>query len=358
MEKQQRKIQANLWQYFVIIVFGILVMTSIIMYVIILFVINTDLLVQLEFSLPFTISSLLIISILIGTIISSLVGKRILIPITRLNDASRKIAEGNFDIRLDSKSQIKEIKETFVNFNQMAQELSSIEMMRNDFIANISHEFKTPIASIEGFATLLQDSGLSESERFQYTRMILESTRQFSSLSSNILKLSRLENQEKIKDRTVFRLDEQLRQTILLMENAWTEKELELNLDLPKTFLYGNEDLLSQVWTNLLSNAIKFSPKGGTIRVSIESSKEYVEVSIKDTGIGMSPLEKKHIFEKFYQADKSRTREGNGLGLSLVSRIVSLCGGTIRVWSEPGQGSEFTVVLPDLQEEIPPFVRK
>ncbi|SHL58829.1 Signal transduction histidine kinase [Anaerocolumna jejuensis DSM 15929] len=347
MHKHKRKRQASLWQYFVLIVFGILVMTSVIMYVIIIFAINTDLLVRLEFSLPFATSAVLAISILIGTIITSLVGKRILAPITKLNYASREIAGGNFDVRLDTISQIKEITETFTNFNQMAHELSSIEMMRNDFIANISHEFKTPIAAIEGYATLLQDSELTEEERVQYTQMILESTKQFSALSSNILKLSKLENQEKILEPITYRLDEQLRQSILFLENSWTEKELELELDLPKTFLYGNEDLMMQVWTNLLSNAIKFTPKGGQIRITLESSPKLVSVSVKDTGIGISIQEKKHIFEKFYQVDKSRTHEGNGLGLSLVYRIVSLCGGTIQVQSEPGQGSEFTVQLPN-----------
>lgn len=346
MQKRRMKRQASLWQYFVMIVFGILVMTSVIMYVIIFFAINADLLVRLEFSLPFAISTILAISILIGTIISSLVGKRILAPITKLNHASREIAGGNFNVRLDTSSQIKEITETFTNFNQMAHELSSIEMMRNDFIANISHEFKTPIAAIEGFAALLQDSELTEEERMQYTQMILESTRQFSTLSSNILKLSKLENQEKITGQISYRLDEQLRQAILFLENSWTEKELDLELNLPKTYLNGNEDLLMQIWINLLSNAIKFTPRGGQIRITLVSNVEFVCVSVMDTGIGISPHEKKHIFEKFYQADKSRVREGNGLGLSLVYRIVSLCGGTIQVQSEPGQGSQFTIQLP------------
>ncbi|WP_033165426.1 HAMP domain-containing sensor histidine kinase [Clostridium sp. KNHs205] len=347
MYKQKRKRQPSLWQYFVLIVFAIMVMTSVIMYFIILFAINTNLLDRLEFSLPFAISAVLVISILIGTIITSLVGKRILTPITKLNHASREIAGGNFNVKLETSSQIKEIMETLTNFNQMAHELSSIEMMRNDFIANISHEFKTPIAAIEGFATLLQDSGLAEEERIQYTCMILESTRQFSALSSNILKLSKLENQEKILDQTSYRLDEQLRQAILFLENAWTEKELELELELPKTFLYGNEDLMMQVWTNLLSNAIKFTPKGGKIHITLENTPQLVCVSVKDTGIGISPQEIKHVFEKFYQADKSRARDGNGLGLSLVYRIVSLCGGTIQVQSVPGQGSEFTIQLPN-----------
>ncbi len=343
----KRKKQASLWQYFVMIVFGILVMTSVIMYVIILFAINTGLMIRLEFSLPFAISAVLAISILIGTIITSLVGKRILAPITKLNHASSEIAGGNFNYRLDTSSQIKEITETFTNFNQMAHELSSIEMMRNDFIANISHEFKTPIAALEGYATLLQERDLTETERVQYTRMILESTKQFSALSSNILKLSKLENQEKIIDQVSFRLDEQLRQALLFLENTWAEKELELELDLPKTFLYGNEDLLMQVWTNLLSNAIKFTPKGGQIHITLESYQGLVYVTVKDTGIGISPQDKKHIFEKFYQADKSRAQEGNGLGLSLVYRIVSLCGGAIQVQSELGQGSEFTIQLPN-----------
>ena len=344
MEKLRKKRQASLWQFFVMIVFGILVMTSVIMYMIILFAINTDLLVRLEFSLPFALSTVLAISILIGTIITSLVGKQILAPITKLNHASREIAGGNFNFRLDATSQIKEIEETFINFNQMAHDLSSIEMMRNDFIANISHEFKTPIAAIEGFATLLQDSDGEEQK--QYTKMILESTKQLSALSSNILKLSKLENQEKITDQVSYRLDEQLRQAILILEKSWTEKELEFIINLPKTFIYSNEELLMQVWTNLLSNAIKFTPKGGLIEVNLKSNQNFVFVSVRDTGIGISTKAKKHIFEKFYQADSSRTPEGNGLGLSIVHRIINLCGGTIEVSSELGNGSEFIVQIP------------
>ncbi len=347
MNKPKRKRQASLWQYFVMIVFAILVMTSVIMYVIILFTINTDLLSRLEFSLPFATSAVLAVSILIGTTISSLVGKRILAPLTRLSDAAREIAGGNFNVKLENSSQIKEITETLTNFNQMAHELSSIEMMRNDFIANISHEFKTPIAAIEGFATLLQDGGLTEEEREQYAGMILESARQFSALSSNILKLSKLENQEKILDKDSYRLDEQLRQAILFLEKDWTDKDLELEPELPRTFLYGNEDLMMQVWINLLSNAIKFTPKGGQIHIKIENNPKTVLVSVKDTGIGISPQESKHIFEKFYQADKSRTHEGNGLGLSLVYRIIDLCGGTIQVQSSPGQGSNFIIQIPN-----------
>lgn len=342
----RKKRQASLWQYFILIVFGILVATSVVIYLIILFAINTDLIARLEFSLPFGISVVLITSIVIGTIISSLVGKRILAPMTRLNQASREIAEGNFNFRLDNSSQIKEVTETFTNFNHMARELSSIEMMRNDFITNISHEFKTPIAAIEGYATLLQDNDLTQDERDQFTRMIFESTRQFNSLSSNILNLSKLENQENIIDQTYYRLDEQLRQSILFLENSWTDKELKLILDLPRTILFGNENLLMQVWINLISNAIKFTPIGGQIEITIIKSQLLVSVSVKDSGIGMSHQDLRHIFEKFYQVDKSRSNVGNGLGLSLVQRIVTLCRGNIQVNSETGIGSEFIISLP------------
>ena len=345
MKKSQKNNQFGLWNRLVFIVFGILVFTGIIAYIIVFTVLNRDLFYYLEFNFSFSFVLALVLSLIIGTAITYQVGKEILIPMMRLNYASKQIAEGNFQVEIHVNTRIREIKEMFRSFNQMVSELKSIEMMRNDFVTNISHEFKTPLTAIEGYATLLQDAELEDEERLQYIQMILDSTKQLNTLSSNVLKLSKLENQEKVTDKKQYRLDEQIRHILLYHEKAWSDKEIELRLNLPKTIIYQNESLLAQVWSNLLSNAIKFTPANGSIEVTITRLGTEVAVSIRDSGMGMTPQVKRHIFEKFYQGDRSRAKEGNGLGLALTQRIVSLCNGQIHVDSEPGKGSEFIVIF-------------
>lgn len=296
---------------------------------------------------PFSpIIIIMLISLIIGYIITLYVGKKILSPITDFSNAAKEIAKGNFDIHLNESHRVSEISEVAHHFNIMVQELRSIETLRNDFVVNVSHEFKTPIAAIEGYATLLQDKTITKEEHDEYTGMIVNSARQLSTLSGNILKISKLENQEVITDKREYRLDEQVRQALLLLESIWTPKQLTLNIELEKCVYHGNEELMMQVWSNLLGNAIKFTPEGGEISVSLTSKEHCIDVIISDTGIGMTKSVRKHIFEKFYQGDHARYAEGNGLGLPLVSRIINLCGGTIEVISEPGEGSTFTVKLP------------
>ncbi|OAB48032.1 HAMP domain-containing sensor histidine kinase [Paenibacillus antarcticus] len=289
---------------------------------------------------------IMLISLITGYIITLYVGKKILSPITDFSNAAKEIANGNFDIHLNESHRVSEISEVAHHFNIMVQELQSIETLRNDFVVNVSHEFKTPIAAIEGYATLLQDKTITKEEHDEYTGMIVSSARQLSTLSGNILKISKLENQEVISDKAAYRLDEQVRQALLLLEPIWSPKELTLNIELAKRVYHGNEELMMQVWLNLLGNAIKFTPEGGEISVSLTSNEHCITVTISDTGIGMTKSVKKHIFEKFYQGDHARSREGNGLGLPLVSRIINLCGGTIDVRSALGEGSTFTVKLP------------
>jgi Signal transduction histidine kinase len=287
-----------------------------------------------------------LVSLVIGTTMSSFVAKKILKPITTVSKASSEIAKGNFEVRLPEGRKIKEIQELSRNFNIMAQELSSIETLRNDFVVNVSHEFKTPIAAIEGYATLLQDSSLSESERDDYVQMIIDSSRQLATLSGNILALSRLEAQEIMLERKVHRIDEQIRQAILLLESQWSAKRLDLHIDMPSTTYCGNERLLMQVWMNIINNAIKFTPEEGKIYIRLSSDEKAAIVSVSDSGCGIEEAKLKRIFDKFYQGDSARKSEGNGLGLTLSKRIAELCGGEIRVRSEVGKGSIFTVVLP------------
>lgn len=336
----------GLWNSFVAIVFGILLLIGAITYAVVLTAVNMDLFKYMEFNLAFSMSVAVLLSLIIGSAITYLVGKQILMPLLKLNQASKEIAGGNFHIKLQTSTPIREIKEIYANFNQMAAELASIELMRNDFIAQFSHEFKTPLASIEGYASLLQDETLSKEDRRQYVRMILDSSSQLSSLSASILKLSKLENQDIVTEKTLYRLDEQLRQALLYFEKEWTLKNLELKLELPQTMFYQNQKLMMQIWLNLLSNAIKFTPPNGRIKVALLKREKEISVSVKDSGIGMEEQVQRHIFDKFYQGDSSRSENGNGLGLAVVARIVKMGNGRIEVTSTPGEGSEFVVSFP------------
>ncbi|MNW38963.1 Alkaline phosphatase synthesis sensor protein PhoR [compost metagenome] len=337
--------QTGLWNRLVFIVFGILILAGIVTYSLVFLVLSADLFHYLEFNFTFSFVLAVLLSVIIGTIITSQIGKQILSPMMKLNSALREVANGNFLTTLNTDTSIKEINEIFLNFNQMVSELKGIEMMRNDFVTNISHEFKTPLSAIEGYTTLLQDEEIEDDERKQYIQVILESSRQLSSLSTDILKLSKLDNQDKVTDKNDYRLDEQIRQVLLTFEEIWSKKELNLSLDLPKVYIYQNEILLRQVWSNLISNAIKFTPQNGRIQITLNELDKQIIVSIKDNGIGMNSDIKKHIFDKFYQGDRSRAMEGNGLGLSLVKRIIQLSDGEIYVNSEAGKGSEFKVIF-------------
>lgn len=289
---------------------------------------------------------LALVSLLLGTVIALYVGRLIVRPVQRISEAFDALSAGNFDVRVPEDQSVREIREMAQHFNAMAHDLSHMETLRSDFVANVSHEFKTPIAAIEGYATLLQRPDLPPERRSRYVEVILDNARRLSNLSGNILMLSKLENQELIPGQSEFRLDEQLRRCILLLESKWTEKDLQWDLDLPRLNYFGSEELLEQVWCNLLDNAIKHSPDGGVISVRLRDTGAALAVSVTDRGDGMSQEVQKHIFEKFYQGDPSHKAQGNGLGLALVKRIVELCRGQIAVRSAPGRGAEFEITLP------------
>ncbi len=288
-------------------------------------------------------------SLLLGGIIDIYVGKLIIRPIQNMGNAFDELSKGNFDVKIRENERIMEIREMAQRFNAMTYDLSHIETLRSDFVANVSHEFKTPIAAIEGYATLLQNPSLSKDKHERYVEKILENSRRLSSMSGNILLLSRLENQETVPDQTEFRLDEQIRQCVLMLENKWMEKKIELDINLSKMTYYGSQSLLEQVWLNLLDNAIKHSPVGGIITLNANRQDDKIYVTFTDHGDGMNDEVQKHIFEKFYQGDPSRKAEGNGLGLALVKRIMDLCKGTVTVRSYPSKGATFIVALPDHQ---------
>lgn len=297
--------------------------------------------------------SIIVTSIIVGIILARIIGKRVFKPITDINEATKKLATGEFDVKINESHVLgKEIREMIHSFNVMTNELKNIETFRNDFVTNVSHEFKTPISAIEGYATLLQDDTLSTEERNSYIERILSSSRRLSTLSGNILMISRLEHQEIIPDKTYYNLDEQIRNCILSLENLWNEKNISLDIDLDNIKFYGNKGMLSHVWYNIISNAIKFTPNGGVVSVKMNEANNIISVKITDTGIGMNEETLKHIFDKFYCGDKSRYDSGNGLGLTLAKRIIDLCKGTVSVKSELNYGTEFIITLPNTVPNI------
>ena len=231
------------------------------------------------------------------------------------------------------------------SFNTTAQELEGTEMLRSDFINNFSHEFKTPIVSIAGFAGLLKQGNLDEQEQKEYLNIIESESRRLAYMATNVLNLTKVENQTILTDVSVFNLSEQLRTCVLLLEAKWEQKNLEMNLELEEHTISGNQELLRQVWVNLLDNAIKFSPEGQSVEISAAEEESSVAVSITNTGSYIPQEQQSAIFRKFYQADHSHNTEGNGIGLAVVKRVVELHGGSIRVESNPSF-TKFTVTLP------------
>lgn len=271
--------------------------------------------------------------------------RRITEPVKSISAVIEEVAKGNFDVQIDTLQFHDEIRELGENLNKMILELRSIEVMRADFVSNVSHEFRAPLSAIQGYVTLLSNPALSESQRKEYFSMLAESTRDLSGLVDSVLKLSRLESQNIAPKSEPFRLDEQLRRAVLLFESQWSQKEIELELDLPEYTYTGNAELLYQVWTNLFGNAVKYTPPHGKISVRLLPNEKGATVEIADTGIGMCEEVKAHIFEKFYQGDSSHCAVGNGLGLALVKTACQLTGSTVSVESTVGAGSTFTVRL-------------
>lgn len=275
-------------------------------------------------------------------------------PLHRLAEGTRKVAEGDFSVyvpTVHTSSRLDYLDVMILDFNKMVEELGSVETLKTDFVSNVSHEMKTPIAVIKNYAELLQTDRGTEEERREYARNIEEAATRLSTLISNILKLNKLENQSIDPDIEDYDLSGQLEMCILKYEELWDEKELELEVDIEERVnVRANRSLMELVWNNLLSNAVKFTEPGGTVTIRQRTAEGQVEVSVTDTGCGMSQESIRHIFDKFYQGDTSHAREGNGLGLALVKRIIDLMNGEITVVSRPGQGSTFTVRLPAADE--------
>jgi len=270
-------------------------------------------------------------------------------PVKRITEAAEKIIQGDFSVRVRPQSKFW-TEETFHQiidcFNKMAEELSSVETLRSDFIANVSHEMKTPLSVMQNYGTLLQAENLSEEKRIEYAKGVTDGSRRMAEMMTNILKLNRLENQKIYPKATEFDLGEQLCACLLQFENVWETRDVAIDTDIAEDIrVKADEELLSLVWNNLFSNAFKFTESGGTVSVSLRATEHHAIVKIKDTGCGMSREVGAHIFEKFYQGDTSHSVEGNGLGLALVKRVVDIMQGEIGVESAVGVGTTFTVKI-------------
>ena len=296
-----------------------------------------------------TFGNVVLISLLFTAI--DVVRRRLMVerPTKRIVSAGEKITSGDFSVRIEplvGNYAYESFNSIIDCFNKMAEELGSVETLRTDFIANVSHELKTPLAVMQNYGTMLQSPDLTNEKRIEYAKGITENSRRLASLITNILKLNKLENQQIFPVSEQFNISEQLCQSLLQFEDIWEQKNIEIETEIEDS-VYINSDfeLLSLVWNNLFSNAFKFTENGGTVSVSLSADDEYATVKISDTGCGISAETGKHIFEKFYQGDTSHAMQGNGLGLALVKRVVDIMNGEIAVESEIGKGSTFTVRL-------------
>lgn len=289
----------------------------------------------------------LAICVAVGTGINALLTRWYFRPMKQIIQAVRRVAKGDFSVRVEEIKGVRnELEELTKSFNMMAEELGSTELFRRDFINSFSHEFRTPMVSIRGFARQLKKSDITEAQRQEYADIIINEADRLTNMASNILTLTRVENQQIVTDKTTFRLDEQLRTCILLLEKEWEAKNISLDIDLDEVEYTSNEEMLSQVWLNILGNAIKFSKDGGVVRIYCAMHGGSVRVEIEDHGVGMSEETRQHAFERFYQGAGSRAIAGNGLGLSIAKRIVELCGGEINITSELNRGTLFIITLP------------
>ena len=288
---------------------------------------------------------LLIFSIIIGITVSIVINIILLRPVVQLSKAMKKVAARDFTVRLKADSQIREIRDSYRSFNMMVQELEATETLQTDFVANVSHEFKTPINAIEGYATLLQGNADVKHQQ-GYVDRILLNTRRLSTLVGNILLLSKVSNHAIPIAKSVYRVDEQIRQAIVLLEPKWTEKNIEFDVEMDEIIWNGPENLMHHVWSNLIGNAIKFGPDGGLVRIILKRHEDSFLFSVEDQGDGIPEEAKQRVFNKFYQMDSSHKQEGNGLGLALAKQIVDSCHGDICVEDGSDGGCRFLVKLP------------
>lgn len=346
MHNKKERIPTKLYIKTSLVFFGFLLLVLLIAAIIIIIISLTPL--ADSFKESFVINTLLIFlalflsSSLVASFICYFVLKRFLKPIVELSNKSMKVANGDFSVHIEEKSRITEVKKCLESFNKMVKELNKVEMLSNDFISNVSHEFKTPLSVIRSNVNILENSQLNDNERKKCIDVINISIDKLSKLISNVLKMSKLDNSNIHVINKTYRLDEQLRQCVLSFNDDIIKKNLDFNIELDECFINSDENLLEQVWINLLSNAIKFTNDSGLITIRLYNQQKII-VLIEDNGIGMDEETKSHIFNRFYQGETSHNSQGNGLGLSIVSKIIKLCDAKISVESELNKFTRFIV---------------
>ncbi|MBE6898995.1 MAG: HAMP domain-containing histidine kinase [Ruminococcaceae bacterium] len=354
MRKHERQHRMALTLLFTALVLCFMLVTLLVVGVALYFLIQLEILTGPNHSVPSAARILIIFvlsALVFGTGMTFFFSKIPMRPINKLINQMNRLAAGDYRARIDYGEfwgKHPTIAELTDSFNRMADELQSTEMLRSDFINNFSHEFKTPIVSITGFAKLLKRGNLDEEKQMEYIGIIEEESMRLSRMATNVLNLTKVENQTILTDVTTFNLSEQLRDSILLLVEKWEKKNLDFLVDFGEHDIEANQELLKQVWVNLLDNAVKFSPDNGTIELQIDESDSTLSVSITNSGGEISPEHQKRIFNKFYQADESHASEGNGIGLAIVKRVAELHGGEATVQSKDGR-TTFTVELPKVQ---------
>ncbi|MGN8981099.1 HAMP domain-containing sensor histidine kinase [Enterococcus villorum] len=338
----KKKLYSQLWIYSASIVF-VSILVTLLCFLGFIFLLSHQTIAPSQRPTLYPLLVFAFFSMIVGTSISIFVGRRILMPISELRKSMSKVATGDFSIRMDEEQKVEEVQQLYKDFNVMVQELNSIETLRNDFVSSVSHEFKTPLATIQGYVQLLQAPDIAEKEKQIFLQRLLESISQLSQLTENILKLNKLENQRVQIEKRAFRLDEQIREVIVFLQPKW--ESLTLNIDLDSVVYFGNEEFLYQVWLSIMDNAIKYNQIDGKIDIRLTQNAKDILLEITDSGVGMNEETQKRIFEKFYQGDTSRQMAGNDLGLSLVKKILELHNGTIRYSSIPGVGTTVVIQL-------------
>ena len=345
-EKRQRFAMTLL---FSAVCFCIQLVTVVLAGIILWFLVRVGIIAQEETLTPTRIILFMaIFSLIIGSATAFLAAKFPLKPINRIVSRMNRLASGDFSTRLEYGKPISDhpaFRAMSDSFNKMAAELQNTEMLRSDFINNFSHEFKTPIVSIAGFAKLLRRGNLTEEQREEYLTIIEEESMRLSYMATNVLNMTKVENQTILTDVKEYNLSEQIRACLLLLEPKWSKKNLDLNVEFGEYPICANEELLKQVWINLIDNAVKFTPNGGTVDIRMTEAKENLHITIANTGSEIPPEKLGKIWGKFYQADESHSSEGNGIGLAIVKKVTELHGGEVTVKSVNGMTS-FTVVLP------------
>lgn len=351
MNKHEKKQRFALTLLFSTIVFCILLLTVLIVGFSAFWLVEAGIFTKDKQRFPNTTLLIFLIacaSLVVGTVVTAFFGKITLKPVNTIINGMNRLASGDYRIRITLGNLIGRhptLVELSNSFNKMAEDLESTEMLRSDFINNFSHEFKTPIVSIAGFAKLLNKGNLTEQQKTEYLKIIEEESLRLSYMATNVLNLTKVENQTILTDVSRYNLSEQLRSCVLLLEEKWVKKNLDFHLEFGEHMILANEELLKQVWINLIDNAIKFSPADSAIEISVKEREQTISVSVINRGSEISPENQKRIFNKFYQADESHSSEGNGIGLAIVKRIAELHQGKVTVRSD-NNITTFTVELP------------